>query len=177
MHVVQQHKPTSRFLTPINPFLKIALSILLISFSLLIGQLPAMLLLVGGLLLMCSQLKIRLPLLAYSMFMLTLFTGLSALLLGNWPQAFFATLRLLAILLPVPVLALTTPPADLIRSLQAARLPSFLTLSLMLIWRFFPLMQEELQRIWDANQLRGIDLRRRPRQWFSGLIVPLIFQI
>nr|MDJ0726168.1 energy-coupling factor transporter transmembrane component T [Prochloraceae cyanobacterium] len=29
----------------------------------------------------------------------------------------------------------------------------------------------------EANQLRGIDLKRQPSKWFSGLIVPLVFQM
>ncbi|MGF1602676.1 MAG: energy-coupling factor transporter transmembrane component T family protein [Thermosynechococcaceae cyanobacterium] len=164
-------------LSRINPFLKIGLSFGLIGLSLFLKHIAAMVVLVGGVVLMMTQLKLRPLLLGYGLFMVAVFTGSTALLLGNGPEAIFSTLRLLAILLPTPVLALTTPPADLIRSLQTVRLPSFLTLSLMLIWRFFPLMQQELQRIWEANQLRGIDLRWRPRQWFSGLMVPLVFQM
>ncbi len=165
------------FLTPINPFLKIGLSFLLVILALVLKQTTAMVVLVAGLLLLLTQLRIRPLLLGYSLFMLAIFTLSSVWLLGDWPKAVFSTLRLLAILLPAPVLALTTPPSDLIRALQMTRLPSFLTLSLMLIWRFFPLMLQEVERIWEANLLRGIDLRRRPRQWFSGLMVPLVFQI
>lgn len=164
-------------LSRINPFLKIGLGFGLIILSLFLKQLASMLVLVGGIVLLMTQLRLRHVFLGYGLFMVILFTGSTALLLGNWPEAIFSTLRLLAILLPTPVLALTTPPADLIRALQTVRLPSFLTLSLMLIWRFFPLMQQELQRIWEANQLRGIDLRWRPGQWFSGLMVPLVFQM
>lgn len=164
-------------LSQINPFLKMGLSVVFIGLAVWLESLPAMLVLVGGLLLLLGQIRIRPFWLLYGLLTLGLFTLFSAWFLGDWLQAAFSTLRLLAILLPAPVLALTTPPADLIRALQATRLPSFLTLSLMLIWRFFPLMQQELQRIWEANQLRGIDLSHRPGQWFSGLVVPLVFQM
>ena len=164
-------------LSRINPFLKMGLSFGLITLALFLKHIPAMAALVGGLLLLLSQIRVRPSLLLYSLLTLSLFTLSSAWLLGDWPKAAFSALRLLAILLPAPVLALTTPPPDLIRALQAARFPSFLTLSLMLIWRFFPLMQQEMQRIWEANQLRGIDLSRRPGQLFSGLITPLVFQM
>lgn len=177
MQTVPRSHPRRNVLSQINPFLKMGLSLVLIGLVLFLKQTPAMFTLVGGLLLLLSQIRIRLSLLLYVLLSLAVFTLSSAWLLGDWPKAIFSTLRLLAILLPAPALALSTPPADLIRALQAARLPSFLTLSLMLIWRFFPLMQEELQRIWDANRLRGIDLSRRPRQWFAGLMVPLIFQM
>ena len=165
------------WLTPVNPFLKIGLSVVLVLLALALRQTLAMGVLVGGLLLLFSQLPIRPLVVIYGLFTLTLFVLASAWLLGDWTSAIFSGLRLLAILLPAPVLALTTPPADLIRALQVTRLPSFLILSLMLLWRFFPLMQQELERIWDANLLRGIDLRYRPGQWFSGLIVPLVFQM
>ena len=165
------------WLTPINPFLKIGLSLVLVLLALALKQTAAMVVLVGGLLLLLTQLRIRPLVFLYGLFTLALFVLASAWLMGDWPSAIFSGLRLLAILLPAPVLALTTPPADLIRALQATRLPSFLTLSLMLLWRFFPLMHQELERIWEANLLRGIDLRHRPGQWFSGLIVPLVFQM
>jgi len=167
----------ARWLTPINPFLKIGLSLVLILLALVLKQTLAVGVLVGGLLLLLTQLKIRPLVLLYSLFSLALFVLASAWLLEDWPLAIFSGLRLLAILLPAPVLALTTPPADLIRALQATPLPSFLTLSLMLLWRFFPLMQQELERIWEANLLRGVDLRYRPRRWFSGIILPLVFQM
>ncbi|MBD0347193.1 MAG: energy-coupling factor transporter transmembrane protein EcfT, partial [Coleofasciculus sp. Co-bin14] len=79
--------------------------------------------------------------------------------------------------IPAPLLASTTSPSDLVRALQAARLPNFLVLSLMLIWRFLPIIQQEAQRIIEANQLRGVDLSRQPTQWFAGLFMPLIFRI
>ena len=175
--LLKRSQPRRPWLSRINPFLKIGLSCALMLLALFLKQIVAMLALVGGIVLLLPQIKIHPVLLLYSLLTLTVFAMSSALLLGDWPKAAFSTLRLLAIVLPAPVLALTTPPSDLIRALQVARLPSFLTLSLMLIWRFFPLMQQELQRIWNANQLRGIDLSRQPGQWFSGLMVPLVFQM
>jgi len=47
----------------------------------------------------------------------------------------------------------------------------------MLIWRFLPIIQQETQRILEANQLRGVDLKFQPQQWFSGLFIPLMFRI
>ena len=177
MPTFKRSQPRPGFLHWINPFLKMGISFSLISLALFLESLPAMAALVSGLLLMMTQIRVRPALLLYGAFMLTGFAMFSGLFLGDWPKAGFSALRLLAIVLPAPVLALTTPPTDLIRALQAVRLPSFLTLSLMLIWRFFPLMQQEVQRIWEANQLRGVNLSRRPEKWFSGLITPLIFQM
>ncbi|MGP1386808.1 MAG: energy-coupling factor transporter transmembrane component T family protein [Thainema sp.] len=173
----QSHQLHHSPLSPINPFLKIGLSFVLLGLALFLETFSAIAVLVSGLLLLLITIRVPRLVMLYGLLTIIVFTATSAWLLGNWNEATFSTLRLLAILLPTPILALTTPPADLIRALQMVRLPSFLTLSLMLIWRFFPLMQQELQRIWEANQLRGIDLRHRPRQWFSGLVVPLVFQM
>ncbi|NEQ42824.1 MAG: energy-coupling factor transporter transmembrane protein EcfT [Leptolyngbya sp. SIOISBB] len=179
MPIASATKLRPNVLAQVNPFLKIGLSFGIIGVALILQQTSAMTGLVSGLLflLLLAQLRISPLGLLYAGLTLTVFAVSSAWISGDWSQALFSTLRLLAILLPAPVLALTTPPAMLIRALQTLRLPSFLTLSLMLIWRFFPLIQQEVQRIWEANQLRGIDLRRQPRQWFSGLMVPLVFQM
>ncbi|PSN19076.1 energy-coupling factor transporter transmembrane protein EcfT [filamentous cyanobacterium CCP5] len=169
--------PRSALLTGVNPFLKIGLSFGLIALALALKDLSAMGVLVAGLLLLLAQLPMRPLIWLYCLVSLGIFVVTSAWLLGSWSEAALAGLRLLAIFLPGPVLALSTPPTDLLRSLQKAPLPGFLALSLMPLWRFFPLMLQELERIWEANRLRGIDLRRRPGQWFSGLLVPLVFQM
>ena len=140
--------PLSRtFLSRTNPFLKMGLSFALITLALFLKQIPSMVALVGGVLLLLLQFRVRPAVLLYCLLTLTVFALSSTWLLGDGVKAIFSTLRLLAIVLPAPVLALSTPPADLIRALQATRLPSFLTLSLILLWRFFPLMQQELQHI------------------------------
>jgi len=178
MQISKRLQPKYSWLTPINPFLKIGLCVVIIGLALVLTKMVAMLVLVGGLLLLLTQIRVRPAVLLYALVSLTIFILFSFWLLEDWLIAVFNALRLLAAFaLPAPVLALSTPPADLIRALQVARLPSFLTLSLMLIWRFFPLTMQEMQRIWEANQLRGINLSRQPGKWFSGLIVPLVFQM
>jgi energy-coupling factor transport system permease protein len=166
------------FLADINPLLKIISTIVLISVTFALRDVWAVGVLVGVLLvLLFSAVRLQLRLLLYGLASLVLFTIFARWLLGNWQEALFNTFRLMAILLPAPILAGTTPPADLLRALQAARLPGFLVLSLTLIWRFLPVIQQEANRILEANQLRGIDLRRQPQQLFSGFFMPLIFQI
>jgi len=160
----------------VNPLLKIALSIVAVSVAFALQNLAAAGLLVGLLLALLVTVGMPWRLWWGGAIAILLFTALTWLL-RDWPAAILNTLRLLAILLPGPIFSLTTSPADLTRALQAAKLPSFLVLSLMLVWRFLPIVQREAQRIVEANQLRGVDLRRRPGQWFPGLFVPLIFRI
>lgn len=165
-------------LTPIHPILKIGVCLFLISFTLLLRDIWAIGVLVSVLiLLLLYEVPLSLKTWATGAIAFSIFLIFSTWLLGSAQEAVFSALRLLAIALPAPLLAGTTPPANLIRALQASRLPSYATLSLMLIWRFLPIVQQETQRILEANQLRGVNLFRQPQQWFSGLVVPLIFQI
>lgn len=160
----------------VNPLLKIGLSIVAVSIAFALQDLAAAGLLVGVLLGLVLTVGMSWRVWLGGAIALLLFTALTWLL-RDWPSAILNTLRLLAIMLPGPIFSLTTSPADLTRALQAVKLPSFLVLSLMLVWRFLPVVQQEAQRIIEANQLRGVDLRRRPGQWFPGLFVPLIFRI
>lgn len=176
-----QQKPNQQkytFFSQVNPLVKIVTCILLIGFAFLLQNIYSVGLLVAILLvLLFSQVTIQPATIIRVSLVIAFFVGLSTWLLGDFEKSLFSVLRLLAIALPTPLLAGTTPPADLIRTLQAARLPSFLVLSLMLIWRFLPIIQQETQRIIDANQLRGVDLSRQPQHWFKGLFIPLVFQI
>ncbi|MEM1251520.1 MAG: energy-coupling factor transporter transmembrane component T [Cyanobacteria bacterium P01_H01_bin.21] len=160
----------------VNPLLKVVLSIVAVSIAFTLQNLAAAGLLVGVLLILLAMVKTSWRIWLGGAISLLLFTALTWLL-RDWPSAILNTLRLLAILLPGPIFSLTTSPAELTRALQAVKLPSFLILSLTLVWRFLPVVQQEAQRLIEANQLRGIDLRRRPGQWFPGLFLPLIFRI
>ena len=164
-------------LQKINPLLKVIVCLSVTIVVLSLHQLTAIALLVVGLLLLALS-AVRFSLKVWSYLAIALMVGvvLSAFL-RDPSIALLSVLRLIAIALPAPLLASTTAPSDLVRALQAVRLPGFLVLSILLIWRFMPLMQQEAQRIVEANQLRGVSLARQPRQWFPGLFLPLIFRM
>ena len=177
MLTLKSAKPERRFLRQINPLLKIILCIILLSVALVLHRIWAIGVLVGVLLvLLLACVRINLKVFGSVAIALLAFMAISTWL-RDFDTSVFSTLRLLAIAIPGPLLASTTSPTDLVKALQAARLPNFLVLSLMLIWRFLPIIQQEAQRIIEANQLRGVDLIRQPTQWFSGLFMPLIFRI
>ena len=164
-------------LSQVNPLLKLLVSLSITIMALLLHHLAAIGLLVGSLLLL-ALLAVRFSLKIWGYSAIVLISGVTiSAILRDEKTALFSALRLSAIALPVPLLASTTAPSDLVRALQAVRLPAFLVLSVMLIWRFLPLMQQEAQRIVEANQLRGVSLARQPRQWFPGLFLPLIFRM
>ncbi|MBF2009718.1 energy-coupling factor transporter transmembrane component T family protein [Chlorogloeopsis fritschii PCC 9212] len=165
------------FLTQINPLLKIIVCITILFVALLLHDIKAISVLVITLLtLLLVSVRINLKIFAYVAIALLIFMAISTWL-RDFHTSVISSLRLIAILLPTPLLASTTSPSDLVRAIQAARLPNFIVLSLMLIWRFLPVIQQEAQRIIEANWLRGVNVARQPRQWFSGLLMPLIFRI
>lgn len=165
------------FLLRINPLLKMSASIAFTSIALGLRDPGVLGLLVSILLgLVLVSVRINGKILVYSLISLAIFIS-SSMVFQGWLHPLASLLRIVAMLLPTPLLAGTTMPADLVRALQAVRLPNFMVLSLMLIWRFLPLMQQETRRILEANQLRGIDLSRQPQYWFSGLLMPLIFRV
>lgn len=174
---VPQPSASTPWLSQINPWLKIGLSVVLLGLALVLDRVEPMVAIAIGLLLLLVSVRVPGWVWLYGLVSFGLFAGFTAWLTGDWAEASFSTLRLLAIALPTPILTLTTPPATLIRALDRARLPRVLTLSVMLIWRFCPVMLQEVERIWEANLLRGVDLRWQPRQWFAGLMVPLVFQV
>ncbi len=84
------------------------------------------------------------------------------------------SLRLAVVLLGVPVCAAATPPQQLARALARWRLPPALVVSLLLVWRFFPVLKEEVREIREANRLRGSGRRQ---EWYRGVLVPLAFVV
>lgn len=171
----QRSRP--KMLRQINPLLKLFVCLSVTIAALLLHQLAAIALLVGSLLVLTLW-SVRLSLKVWGYLAIALLSGVAlAALLRDVNLALLSALRLIAIALPAPLLASTTAPSDLVRALQSVRLPGFLVLSVMLIWRFLPLMQQEAQRIVEANQLRGVNLARQHRQWFAGLFLPLIFRM
>ena len=166
-----------RFPSQINPLLKIVLCLTIISVALLLHDIWAIALLVVPLLVLLPfSVRINLKMVGYIALSLVAFLAISAGL-RDFHTALLSALRLIAMLLPAPLLASTTSPSDLVRAFQAIRLPNFIVLSLILTWRFLPLIQQEAQRIIEANWLRGVNVARQPTQWFPGLFLPLIFRI
>lgn len=168
---------SSKLLCQVNPLLKLIACLSITIVTLLLHQLSAIALLVGSLLLL-TLLTVGFSLKVWGYCAIALISGIAlSAVLRDQHFALLSALRLIAIALPAPLMTSTTAPSDLVRALQAVRLPGFLVLSVMLIWRFLPLMQQEAQRIVEANQLRGVNLSRQPRQWFPGLFLPMIFRM
>lgn len=93
----------------------------------------------------------------------------------NPAEAAKYSLRFAIFVLGVPVCAATTAPQELARALAQWRLPAPLVISLLLVWRFFPVMREEVQEIRQANLLRGAGTGSTGQEWYRGFLLPLAF--
>ena len=96
---------------------------------------------------------------------------------ANSAEAAKYSLRFAVFVLGVPVCAATTAPQELARALAQWRLPGPLVISLLLVWRFFPIMHEELQAIRQANLLRGSGNSGKAQEWYRGILLPLAFTL
>ncbi|MCU0587921.1 MAG: energy-coupling factor transporter transmembrane protein EcfT [Syntrophobacteraceae bacterium] len=95
---------------------------------------------------------------------------------STWSAASY-TLRLMVFMMAVPVFALTTAPQDMVRALSGLRLPPGVMVSLLLVWRFFPVVAGDAREILEAGLLREDRGRGRVTRWYRGFVVPLTFCI
>jgi len=75
----------------------------------------------------------------------------------------------------VPLCALTTHPADLTRSLTRLHLPTGILIAILLVWRFLPVLADQIAEVREANLLRSSVGRAPARRWFRTAIIPVIF--
>jgi len=81
-------------------------------------------------------------------------------------------LRLVIISVSVPLILMTTKPSNLAKSLRPV-LPGFMVFSLILIFRYIPIFQEEFTAIKSARESRGAVLK--PSKLHT-LFAPLFFK-
>lgn len=75
----------------------------------------------------------------------------------------------------VPTVSL--PPINLVRNLNAIKVPRWLTLGLLICIRFFGIMSVEIKRIKCAMKLRGISGWYNPRVWYRAIIIPFMMRL
>ena len=112
----------------------------------------------------------------YIILVLSLFSALNYRISGPVHMARY-TMRLIIFMAGVPLLAATTAPQDVSRSLSRLRLPPGLIVAIMLVWRFFPIISREVRDIREANLLRLNGVRSRCQEAYRGFLLPLTFAL
>jgi energy-coupling factor transport system permease protein len=96
---------------------------------------------------------------------------------GFW-LALHVSARLFCVILASLQLLMWTHPTDLTLVLVKAKLPYRYAMLIGLSFRFFPLMEQELQSIFDAQAARGLELRGALRKGlaFGPVMLPLFLR-
>lgn len=106
---------------------------------------------------------------------LSVISTLNYLSSQNTTHAATYSIRFAVFLTAMPVLAATTDPQQMTQALSATPLPSGLTMAILLVWRFFPLVAQDVQQMRQAAKLRGKTAERPVLQLYRGLLIPLAF--
>ena len=107
-----------------------------------------------------------------------LFSGVNLLINHDPVHAATYSLRFAVFLTAMPLLSLTTDPQQMTRALAATPLPSGLSMALLLVWRFFPLLAADARQMRQAALLRGGAAGSGFFQRLHrGLLVPLAFSV
>lgn len=105
-------------------------------------------------------------------FLAYLLTAIGPFREDRWQLAFRMSVLALA---AVPVI--TLKPTKLVTAFQQAKAPSWLTMSVLLVFRFFSLLKEEITTILRAIRMRGISLLKTPIVWLRSFILPLFVRL
>lgn len=84
-------------------------------------------------------------------------------------------MRMMILFGGVPLCALTTRPEDLTRALTRLRLPTGILIAILLVWRFIPVVAEQIAHVREANLLRGPLGGSPARRWFRTSVIPVVF--
>lgn len=105
----------------------------------------------------------------------TVFSAVNLLINHNPVHAATYSLRFAVFLTAMPLLSLTTDPQHLTKALAATPLPAGLSMALLLVWRFFPLMAADVRQIRLAALMR--DRSSKKLRLYRGILVPLAFSV
>lgn len=164
---------------PIYPIVSIAFSIVVLLGGLMIFKEPSFAYLLGAICLVCLVFGYGKVLLKCLM----IFIPLSALIgLLTWPASgsYIAALQmagriLLMGLCAVPMVSL--PPINLTRCMTQLKCPHILTLGMLVVVRFVPMLIGEMRRILEAMKTRGVRLTLNPTCFYRAFLIPLIMRL
>jgi energy-coupling factor transport system permease protein len=108
---------------------------------------------------------------------LCLFVGLlSWLVAGAETPALQMSGRILLMgLCAVPTISI--PPALLTRSFARLRCPRALTIGILVVVRFFPILAAEMSRVFEAMKTRGVRMTLNPACVYRAFLIPLTIRL
>ena len=163
----------------LHPFSKMAAGMGLSALALCLHSPAALAVLLAFVFTVLAAARIR-PTLRQVLSLLAFFTVFSAVnfVINHDPvHAATYTLRFAVFLTAMPMLSLTTDPQQLTRALAATPLPAGISMALLLVWRFFPLLAADVRQMRQAARLRDRGEDGAARRLYRGVLVPLAFSV
>ncbi|BBO89138.1 energy-coupling factor transporter transmembrane component T family protein [Desulfosarcina ovata] len=163
----------------LHPFSKMAVGMGVTVYALILVDPVALFILLAFLLCVAGMAGVRISARRWLglLIFFTIFAALNFSASDDHAHALAYCLRLAVFMAAVPVMAATTAPQEMVRALTRVHLPPGLIVSLLLVWRFFPVMAAEVREMRQAALLRGRRMGGVWMRFYRGSMVPLAFAV
>lgn len=163
---------------PVHPFISLIVSVLLSSLGLTLVKerfFPIFLSSVGIVYLLFGYGKVMVRSIAF-LFPLILINGLIAYFSSGVQTSVQTAYRFLILgLAAVPTISIE--PISLVRASRQIGVPSWVGMGLLIVFRFFPIILEEMKKIHQAIKIRGIRFFKEPSLFTRSFFIPLLLRI
>lgn len=163
----------------VYPLLGILISLFIVIFGLVMAKSLKCLYFFGGvyiLLFLFGMWRACLKVLPLGLILTGIFAGLTYCINRNWESAYAMANRLLAITIAC-IPGMSIRPVDLTRNLNQLHTPRSVTLGMMIVLSFMPLMRLEMKQIREAMKTRGIASIFNPKVFYRAFLIPLIMRL
>jgi len=168
------------YLYKINPFCKLVFSLVILAYCLAIRSFLPLVTMLAFLLIMLlasklvmAMLRIMLPatMIGASVFLI------SYLFKSSLEDAAIFAIRIFILFFSFLIFGATTEPSTFIRSLHSLKLPNQLILAMLIVFRFIPVLVEEMKMILLSFSLRKATARMSMGLFYRGIMVPFVFRL
>lgn len=126
--------------------------------------------------LVCGYHRSCLAVLPIAAIFVALFAGLTYAISRSTIETLAASNRVLAVFISV-IPSLGMKPIDLVRSLNAIKIPRKITLGMLITLSFFPLLSREVKTIREAMKTRGASSPFSPSVFYRSFLIPLTMRL
>lgn len=163
----------------VYPLLGILISVFIVVFGLVMAKNIKCLYFLGGLyavFLLFGMWRACLKVLPLGIILTAVFAGLTYWINKNIESTYAMANRLLAITVAC-IPGLSIRPVDLTRNLNQLHMPRSVTLGMMIVLSFMPLLKLEMWQIREAMKTRGVPSVFHPKVFYRAFLIPLIMRL
>lgn len=104
------------------------------------------------------------------------FFGIGYLATSDYAFSFAMLGRILAILVAV-IPGMSIQPVAITRNLSQLKVPRFVTLGVLIMYSFVPVLRGEIKRVREAMKTRGAGSILNPRIFYRAFLIPLVTRL